>query len=49
MKKFGPVVVWLACAAPAFAQAPQQEKKVWITIGTDALPSRCARPSRRRG
>lgn len=38
LRKFGPVVVWLACAAPAFAAAPQQEKEVWITVGTDALP-----------
>ncbi|WP_317987971.1 M20/M25/M40 family metallo-hydrolase [Hyalangium gracile] len=39
MRKFGPIVAWLACAAPAFAQAPQQDKTVWITIGTDALPT----------
>ncbi|MBM7113457.1 M20/M25/M40 family metallo-hydrolase [Archangium primigenium] len=43
MNKFGPVVAWLACAAPAVAAppsravAPQQEREVWITIGTDAL------------
>jgi leucyl aminopeptidase len=37
MSKFGPVAVWLACAAaPAFAEAPK-DKEVWITIGTDAL------------
>jgi bacterial leucyl aminopeptidase len=46
LRKFVPIVAWLACAAPAFAQAPQQakvdkaqEKMVWITIGTDALPA----------
>ena len=42
LKKSAAVIVWLACAAPAFAQPPQQaqvqEKMVWITIGTDALP-----------
>jgi leucyl aminopeptidase len=37
MRKFGPVAVWLACATPAFAEAPLKEKEVWITIGTDAL------------
>ncbi|HYH94608.1 M20/M25/M40 family metallo-hydrolase [Hyalangium sp.] len=41
LRKYVPIVAWLACAAPAFAQAPQQdkaqEKMVWITIGTDAL------------
>ncbi|MFY0566569.1 M20/M25/M40 family metallo-hydrolase [Archangium lansingense] len=37
MRKFGPVVAWLACAAPAFAEAPPKQKEVWITIGTDAL------------
>ncbi|WP_257453283.1 M20/M25/M40 family metallo-hydrolase [Archangium lipolyticum] len=37
MSKFGPVAVWLACAAtPAFAEAPK-DKEVWITIGSDAL------------
>lgn len=36
MIRFGSVAVWLACATPAFAEAPQ-EKDVWITIGTDAL------------
>jgi leucyl aminopeptidase len=42
MRKFGPVVAWLVCATPAFAQEPLQaskEKMVWITIGTDALPT----------
>jgi leucyl aminopeptidase len=39
MRKFGPIVAWLACAAPAFAEAPRQDKAVWITIGTDALPA----------
>ena len=46
LRKFVPIAAWLACAAtPAFAQAPQQgmekaqEKMVWITIGTDALPA----------
>ncbi len=39
IRKFGPIVAWLACAAPAFAEAPQQDKAVWITIGTDALPA----------
>ncbi len=41
MKRFGPVVVWLACAAPAlaFAEAPPKDKEVWITIGSDALPT----------
>jgi leucyl aminopeptidase len=38
MSKFGTVIVWLACATPAFA-APQQDKEVWITIGSDALPT----------
>jgi len=46
LRKSVPIVAWLACAAPAFAQAPQQakvqdkvqEKMVWITIGSDALP-----------
>ncbi|MDY7224882.1 M20/M25/M40 family metallo-hydrolase [Hyalangium rubrum] len=38
MNQFGALAAWLACATPAFAQAPQQEKDVWITIGTDALP-----------
>lgn len=38
-RKFGPIAVWLACATPAFAEAPQQDKDVWITIGTDALPT----------
>jgi leucyl aminopeptidase len=43
MRKFGPVVAWLACAAPAFAEAPPKEKLVWITIGTDALePARAS-------
>ena len=42
MNKFGAVAVWLACATPAFAEAPKQ-KDVWITIGTDALePARAA-------
>ncbi len=41
MKRFGPVVVWLACVAPslAFAEAPSKDKEMWITIGTDALPT----------
>ncbi|WP_369946020.1 M20/M25/M40 family metallo-hydrolase [Vitiosangium sp. GDMCC 1.1324] len=39
MTKFGTVAVWLACAAPAFAEAPPTDKEVWITIGTDALPT----------
>lgn len=39
MRKFGPIVAWLACAAPAFAAAPQMDKTVWITIGSDALPT----------
>ncbi|MBN1210463.1 MAG: M20/M25/M40 family metallo-hydrolase [Myxococcaceae bacterium] len=42
MRKFGPIVAWLACAAPAFAEAPlqpQEDRMVWITIGTDALPT----------
>ncbi|MFL5343465.1 MAG: M20/M25/M40 family metallo-hydrolase [Hyalangium sp.] len=42
IRKFGPIVAWLACAAPAFAAGPQQavqDKSVWITIGTDALPT----------
>ncbi|MFL5357678.1 M20/M25/M40 family metallo-hydrolase [Archangium sp.] len=39
MSKFGTVIVWLACAAPALAAAPQQDKEVWITIGSDALPT----------
>jgi leucyl aminopeptidase len=39
MRKFGALAAWLACATPAFAQAPQQEKEVWITIGADALPT----------
>jgi leucyl aminopeptidase len=45
LRKSVPIVAMLACAAPAFAQAPQQgkaekaqEKMVWITMGTDALP-----------
>ncbi|WNG50713.1 M20/M25/M40 family metallo-hydrolase [Archangium minus] len=38
-RKFGPIAMWLACATPAFAEAPQQDKDVWITIGTDALPT----------
>ncbi len=41
LRKSVPIVAWLACAAPAFAQAPlqpeAQEKMVWITIGSDAL------------
>src|SRR5689334_16800710 len=41
LRKFVAVVVWLAGAVPAFAQAAQpakaQEKMVWITIGSDAL------------
>ncbi|WP_434391427.1 M20/M25/M40 family metallo-hydrolase [Melittangium boletus] len=41
MSKFGPVVVWLACATSAYAEAPLkgkvQDREVWITIGTDAL------------
>jgi leucyl aminopeptidase len=42
MSRFGSVAVWLACATPAFAEAPR-EKEVWITIGTDALePMRSA-------
>ncbi|MET0404559.1 MAG: M20/M25/M40 family metallo-hydrolase [Cystobacter sp.] len=36
MIRFGSVAVWLACATPAFAEAPR-EKDVWISIGTDAL------------
>jgi bacterial leucyl aminopeptidase len=36
MSRMGSIVVWLACATPAFAKAPQ-EKEVWITLGTDAL------------
>jgi len=39
MKKFVPVVAWLLCAAPAFAGVPQQDKEVWITIGSDVLPT----------
>jgi len=43
IKKFGPIVALLACAAPAFAEAAPQEKQVWITIGTDALePARAS-------
>ncbi|WP_375768037.1 M20/M25/M40 family metallo-hydrolase [Archangium gephyra] len=43
IKKFGPVVALLACAAPTFAEAASQEKQVWITIGTDALePARAS-------
>ena len=43
IRKFGPVVAWLACAAPAFAEAAPKEKEVWITIGTDALePARAS-------
>ncbi|QRK09712.1 M20/M25/M40 family metallo-hydrolase [Archangium violaceum] len=38
-RKFGPIAVWLVCSTPAFAEAPQQDKDVWITIGTDALPT----------
>ena len=42
LMKSATLIVWLAYAAPAFAQPPQQakvqEKMVWITIGTDALP-----------
>ncbi len=45
LSKSVPIVAWLAFAAPAFAQSPQQawaqdkvqEKMVWITIGSDAL------------
>jgi len=37
MKKFGSIAAWLLCAAPAFAGVPQQDKEVWITIGSDAL------------
>ncbi|HVG57353.1 MAG TPA: M20/M25/M40 family metallo-hydrolase [Hyalangium sp.] len=47
LKHSVPIVAWLACAAPAFAQSPQQalvqdnapEKMVWITIGSDSLPA----------
>jgi len=42
LRKAVSIVAWLACAAPAFAEAPQQspkEKMVWITIGSDALQS----------
>jgi leucyl aminopeptidase len=47
LKRSVSIVAWLACAAPAFAQAPQQglvpdnaqEKMVWITIGSDSLPA----------
>ncbi|KFE66501.1 M20/M25/M40 family metallo-hydrolase [Hyalangium minutum] len=46
LRKSVPIIACLACAAPAFAQAPQQgkldkvqEKRVWITIGSDALPT----------
>jgi leucyl aminopeptidase len=39
MRKFGALAVWIACASPAFAQAPQQDKTVWITLGADALPA----------
>jgi leucyl aminopeptidase len=39
MKKFGALAVWIACATPAFAQGPQQDKTVWVTIGADALPA----------
>jgi leucyl aminopeptidase len=43
IRKFGPVVALLACAAPAFAEAAPQEKQVWITIGSDALePARAS-------
>ncbi|HEY0096205.1 MAG TPA: leucyl aminopeptidase, partial [Archangium sp.] len=43
MKKFGTIAVCLACATPAFAEAPVKQKEVWITIGTDALePVRAA-------
>jgi len=43
MRKLGPIAVWLACATPAFAEAPAKEKEVWITIGTDALePARAS-------
>jgi leucyl aminopeptidase len=46
LRKSVPFAAWLACAAPALAQPPEQaqvqdkapEKMVWITIGTDALP-----------
>ncbi|WP_224360302.1 M20/M25/M40 family metallo-hydrolase [Hyalangium versicolor] len=40
LKKVVSTVAFLACATPAFAEAPQQspkEKMVWITIGSDAL------------
>ena len=39
MRKLGLVAAWLACAATAHAEAPQQDKEVWITIGSDALPT----------
>jgi leucyl aminopeptidase len=43
IRKFGPVVAWLACAAPALAEAAPKEKEVWVTIGTDALePARAS-------
>ncbi|MFY0571461.1 M20/M25/M40 family metallo-hydrolase [Archangium lansingense] len=43
IRKFGPVVALLACAAPAFAEAAPKEKEVWITIGSDALePARAS-------
>ncbi len=38
MRNLGALAAWLACATPVYAQAPQQDKLVWITIGTDALP-----------
>jgi leucyl aminopeptidase len=38
MKNFGPLALWLVCATPAFAEGPeQQDKEVWITIGTEAV------------
>lgn len=43
MRTFGLAALWLLCAASASAKAPpegeavQEDKEVWITIGTDAL------------